>query len=160
MIAIPKPGDGRMKKMGFHVSIACRLPFATLALAGCTAHAPPAGPAPAGTTVAAAPTPTPASPLTPRAALERYYPQVLASGMPATDVIVLVVSPGGRVMKHVLLHTMSGTTGAQIEQQLQPYGTGVANVNIIKSKPGELAPTPVNIAWADLSYEPSEAEAP
>lgn len=125
------------------------LPLALLA--ACASRAPVTSPAPAA---------APASPPTPRSVLERYYPQILASGMPATDVIVLVVSPGGRVMKHVLLHTMSGTTGAQIEQQLQPYGTGVANVNVIKTKPGELAPTPVNIAWADLSYEPSEAEAP
>jgi len=87
-------------------------------------------------------------------------PAASPGGMPSTDVILLVVSPGGRVMKHVLLHTMSGTTGVQIEQQLQPYGTGIENVNIIKTKPGELAPTPVNIAWADLSYEPSEPEAP
>jgi hypothetical protein len=126
------------------------LPLALLALAACASRAPVASPAPAA----------PHTPPTPRSVLERYYPQILASGMPATDVIVLVVSPGGRVMKHALLHTMSGTAGAQIEQQLQPYGTGVANVNIIKTRPGELAPTPVNFAWANLSYEPSEAEAP
>jgi hypothetical protein len=125
------------------------LPLALLALAACASRAPVAGPPPA-----------PASPLTPRAVLERYYPQILASGMPPTDVIVLVVSPGGRVMKHVLLHTMTGTTGPQIEQQLAPFGTGIENVNIIKTKPGELAPTSVNFAWADLMYEPSEPEAP
>ncbi|HSU15993.1 hypothetical protein [Longimicrobium sp.] len=136
------------------------LPFAVLALAGCAARVPAASPPGAPAPAAAAAGAAPASPLTPRAALERYYPQILAGGMPATDVVLLVVSPGGRVMKHALLHTMQGTTGVQIEQQLQPFGTGIANVNIIKTKPGELGPTTVNIAWADLSYEPSEPEAP
>ncbi len=132
-----------------------RLPLAML-LAACAPGTPAARPSPA----TEAPAASAEARLTPRTALERYYPRILAEGMPATDVILLVVSPGGRVMKHLLLHTMTGTAGAQIEQQLQPYGTGVENVNIIKTKPGELAPTPVNFAWATLGYEPSEAAAP
>lgn len=92
-----------------------------------------------------------------RPVLERYFPEVLASGMGETDVIFLVVSPRGRVVKHLMLHTIPGTTGAQIEHELEAYGaSGVESVDIIKRKPGELAPTGVSFAWVDLTYEPSE----
>lgn len=129
-----------------------------LALAGCAAPVP-ASPAPAAAptaTVEAAPT----AKLTPRAALERYYPQVLAAGMPENDVIVFVVTPSGRVVKHALLHTIPGTAGTQVENLLQPYIDQVINFNAIHAKPGELAPTPVYIAWADLAAEVAESPAP
>ncbi|HEX8830263.1 MAG TPA: hypothetical protein VF705_03805 [Longimicrobium sp.] len=123
-------------------------PFAALALAACAAPSP------------ASPTPAPAAKLTPRAALERYYPQVLASGMAENDVIVFVVTPSGRVVQHALLHTIPGTAGTQVENLIQPYHDMVIGFNSIKSKPGELAPGPVYIAWVDLVADAAEAPAP
>lgn len=135
-----------------------RMAFATavaaVALAACAAPVP-ALPAPAPAAEAA-----PAAKLTPRAALERYYPQVLASGMAENDVIVFVVTPSGRVVKHALLHTMPGTAGTQIENLLQPYLDQVVNFNSIRTRPGELAPTPVYIAWADLAAEVPDSTTP
>ena len=129
-----------------------------VALAGCAAPVPvpvPASPAPAAAAQAA-----PAAKLTPRAALERYYPQVLASGMAENDVIVFVVTPSGRVVKHALLHTIPGTAGTQIENLLQPYIDQVINFSSIRARPGELAPTPVYIAWADLAAEVADSTTP
>ncbi|HET7231402.1 MAG TPA: hypothetical protein VFJ16_15445 [Longimicrobium sp.] len=133
-------------------------PFAALVLAGCAAPAP-ASPAPAAAPVAAAEA-APAVKLTPRAALERYYPQVLASGMAENDVIVFVVTPSGRVVQHALLHTIPGTAGTQVENLIQPYLDMVVNFSSIKTKPGELAPGPVYIAWVDLVAEAEETPSP
>ncbi|HET7461870.1 MAG TPA: hypothetical protein VFJ82_11510 [Longimicrobium sp.] len=132
--------------------------LAGVALAACAAPVP-VSPAPAAAPAATAGAP-PAAKLTPRAALERYYPQVLAAGMAENDVIVFVVTPSGRVVKHALLHTIPGTAGTQIENLLQPYLDLVINFNAIHTKPGELAPTPVYIAWADLAAEVADSTTP
>jgi|SRR5215218_3726755 len=144
-------------------------PLVALLLAACAAASTP-------TPVPAAPPPAPpaATPtagaeqdtsyarrlIASAAAVDRFYPQVRTGGTAEYDVLMFFVAPSGRVKRHQLLHTMQGTSGAQIEQVLQAYGPGIGNVSVIKRKPGELGPTGVNIAWVDLSFEPSEPDEP
>jgi hypothetical protein len=127
---------------------------AALALAACTAPPPP-GPAPAAAHPAAA-----EARATPLSAVERYYPEVLRAGIPENFVIVFVVSAGGRVVRHETLNTMPGSGGIQVERLLEPYGLGLASLNVIRKKPGEMGPHAVSIAWAELNYEPVEPAAP
>jgi len=129
--------------------IAC----AALALAACTAPTP-ASPAPAAAPAAAD---TPATPL---GAIQQYYPQVLTTGIPENFIILFVVSPGGRVVRHEMLNTMPGSGGIQVEQVLAPYGLALAGLNVIRKKPGEMGPHAVNIAWAELNFEPAAPVTP
>jgi hypothetical protein len=126
---------------------------AALALAACTARAP-VGPSPAAPSTAAA------ERATPRSAVEQFYPEVLRTGIPENFVILFVVSAHGRVVRHLMLNTMPGSGGIQVEQVLAPYGLALASLNVIHAKPGEMGPNAVKIAWAELNYDPAETASP
>jgi len=137
--------------------VACTVACAALGLAACTAPTP-ASPAPAAAPAAAPPVAE--AQATPLDAVRQYYPQVLTTGIPENFVIVFVVSASGRVVRHEMLNTMPGSGGIQVEQLLAPYGLGLAGLNVIRKKPGEMGPRAVNIAWAELNFEPAAAAAP
>lgn len=130
---------------------ACMVP----ALAACTARAP-ASPSPAALPAATSASSAAAERATPRSAVEQFYPEVLRAGIPENFVLLFVVSANGRVVRHLDLNTMPGSGGIQVEQVLAPYGLALASLNVIHAKPGEIGPTAVRIAWAELNYDPAE----
>lgn len=143
--------------------------FGALALAlvavACEAPAP-LQPSPGGTRQAyAAPgaDSRPRSPMSPRSLLQEYFPNVLRRGMADGDVIVFVLNADGMVIDHSLLNpSRSGegsgvaSQGAGVARALDRYRTQLASMNVIKSKPGELGPTEVRIAIAQLKATPAD----
>ncbi|HEU4558997.1 MAG TPA: M56 family metallopeptidase [Longimicrobium sp.] len=126
-----------------------------LAAAACETPAP-MQPSPGGTRqLAGAPGTFAWSELTPRALLERYYPQVLRDGMPENDIITFVLDRAGQVVSHDYLRPAGAGSadpgqGARVQAALAQYQNRLASANVIKSNPGDLAPTRVNMVLVQL----------
>jgi len=133
---------------------------AALAVAACEAPTP-MQPSPGGTRqVAGTQGSFAKSPMTPRALLEQYYPQVLVNGMPEGDIIAFVLDAEGGVRKHEYL-AKSPANGGQGDNRLNGLvGTPdrINSVNVIKSQPGELAPTRVSLILVQLKGDGENAE--
>ncbi|HET7231399.1 MAG TPA: M56 family metallopeptidase [Longimicrobium sp.] len=129
---------------------------AALGIAACEAPMPTMQPSMGGTRqVAGTQGSFAKTPLTPRALLEQYYPQVLADGMPAGDIIAFVFDADGGVRKHEYI-AASPANGGQGNNRLNGL-TGnpdrIASVNVVKSQPGELAPTGVSLILVQLKRD-------
>jgi beta-lactamase regulating signal transducer with metallopeptidase domain len=137
---------------------------AALAAAACEAPAP-TGPSPSGTRqLAGAPGSFARSPMTPRALLEQYYPQVLRDGLPAGQTIAFVLSADGQVVDHQIVTAPGNspdaqTQGAALQRALARYTAQIGSMNVIKSLPGELAPTEVDIVLLQLKPTPADGSA-
>jgi hypothetical protein len=116
---------------------------AALAVAACEAPMPTMQPSPGGTRqVAGEPGSFARSPLTPRALLQEYYPQVLHDGMGEGEMIVFVLDAHGRVVTHDDLKPVGqgeGGVNGQLEAATGRYAQQIGSVNVIKALPGELA---------------------
>lgn len=121
---------------------------AALAVAACAAPAPVSTPTPAQNYSTHADATIQAR--TPRSLLEEFYPQVLRSGMPDGDIIAIVLDADGRVVSHdYLAKPASGNPDIQQAlNQIQP--DRIAAVNVVKSQPGDLAPTRVQMVVVQL----------
>jgi beta-lactamase regulating signal transducer with metallopeptidase domain len=138
---------------------------AALAAAACQAPAP-RQPSPGGTRQApGAPGGFARSPMTPRALLEQYYPQVLTQGMPAEQTIAFVLSADGEVVDHQLVTAPGNapdarTQGAALERALARalarYTSQIGSMNVVKARPGELGPTEARIVLLQLKPTPAD----
>ncbi|HET7462896.1 MAG TPA: M56 family metallopeptidase [Longimicrobium sp.] len=134
--------------------------FGTLALAlaaaACEAPMPTMQPSPSGTRrVAGAPGTFARSPLTPRALLEQYYPQVLHDGMDEGEIIVFVLNAQGGVVSHDYLKPAGdgggdGGVNGQMEAATGRYASQIGSVNVIKALPGEMARGAVRMVLVQL----------
>jgi hypothetical protein len=133
---------------------------ALLAAAACEAPMPTMQPSTGGSRqVAGAQGSFARSPLTPRALLEQYYPQVLEKGMPEGDVIAFVFDAAGGVQKHEYI-AASPAQGGQGDNRLNGLAGNpdrIASVNVIKSQPGDLAPTQVQLILVQLKPQGENA---
>lgn len=142
---------------------------AALVVAACEAPAP-TQPSPGGARAVYSASPQaglPRSPLSTRALLREYYPDVLRHGMEPGDVVVFVLSADGAVIDHALLSptlapdaSAADARAAQssgVGRALQRYASQVNSMNVVKSLPGELGPTEVRVAIAQLKATPADA---
>lgn len=129
---------------------------AVLAIAACEAPMPTMQPSPGGTRqLAGEPGSFARSPLTPRALLQQYYPQVLAKGTGENDIIVFVLDAHGGVMTHDYLVPVGNGqgVGGRMAAVTDRYMSQLQSVQVVKARPGELAPTPVQMVLVQLKPE-------
>jgi hypothetical protein len=98
--------------------------------------------------------------LTPRGAVERYYPDVLAAGAGENTVLLFVVSADGRIVEHRRSTVEPGAAApARIRSRsggavaLESFGgldvapESVHTIDILKLASGRMGPDPVSIVW-------------
>jgi len=132
-----------------------------LAAAACETPAP-MQPSPRGTRqLAGEPGTFARTPMTPRALLEQYYPQILTEGMAADQTVAFVLSADGQVVDHQLITEPGNapggqTQGAALDRALGRYTAQIGSMNVVKSNPGELGPTAARIVLLQLKPTPAD----
>lgn len=94
--------------------------------------------------------------LTPREAMQRYYPEVIARGAGNEDQFIFVIGADGNVQEHRRAAT-TRAAGGQVQvsglDELQASANLISSVDIMKMTPGQMGPGPVNIIWVQMKGE-------
>lgn len=97
--------------------------------------------------------------LTPRGAVERYYPDVLTAGAGENTVLLFVVSADGRIVEHrrtaveptapgtARIRTRAGGMAALPLGDLDVVPETIHTVDVLKLASGRMGPDPVSIVW-------------
>jgi hypothetical protein len=97
--------------------------------------------------------------LTPRGAVERYYPDVLTAGAGENTVLLFVVSADGRIVEHrrsaveptapgtARIRTRDGGVAALPLGDLDVVPETIHTVDVMKLASGRMGPDPVSIVW-------------
>jgi hypothetical protein len=97
--------------------------------------------------------------LTPRGAVERYYPDVLTTGAGENTVLLFVVSADGRIVEHrrsaveptapgtARIRTRVGDMAALPLGDLDVAPESIHTVDVMKLASGRMGPDPVSIVW-------------
>ncbi|HEU4558998.1 MAG TPA: M56 family metallopeptidase [Longimicrobium sp.] len=162
-IAIAEPGSALERRIRIMTAPRARRPllraaaFATvvLALTAATWQAPVPVPPPGGyLEVRPGTLARTGERITPRAMLERHYPQVLREGMGPDAMAVFVVSHGGEVLHHKLIQSVGN--GAALHRELRRFqGQINARSSYFGTSP-EFGPTQARIEIARLRPTPAE----
>ncbi|MBB4637250.1 M56 family metallopeptidase [Longimicrobium terrae] len=94
--------------------------------------------------------------LTPREAMQRYYPEVIARGPGSQDQFVFVIGADGAVQEHRRAATTRGP-GGQVQvsglDELQASANLIASVDVMKMTEGQMGPGALNIIWVQMKGE-------